>query len=361
VARDARPGPVQAIVGEDTYLAEEALERILAQALGEDRADSLQVLYGDEARWEQVLAAARTGSLFASRRAIVVRRADMFAEDRAKKADDEQAEDAAEALRGPGRRKSEPREHPLIEYLANPTPDVTLILVAGRPDRRRKPWARLPKGVIHDASPKKGRALRAYVEEELRSRALRLGPDGVSELVDRVGQDLRRLMGEVDKLEAFAADGTSLSAADVAAVLGRGFARPLYLLGDAVAARDLPTSLELIDELMGEGEEGLRILATVHRSLRQVRAARAMRDARRSREEIGSRLLPPSMQFKLDAVLEASRRWSEAGLRRAFGALGRADRRLKRGAEAETTLLAALMEGCGTGESARPSPARPGR
>jgi DNA polymerase-3 subunit delta len=247
-------------------------------------------------------------------------------------------------------------------YLESPAPDVTLVLMAAKPDRRRNPWKRLlPKATVHDAAPKKGRALRAHVEEELRQRGLRLSPEAVSELIDRVGQDLRRLMGEVEKLEVLAGEGRVMSAEDVAAVLGRGLARPLYLLSDAVAGRDVATSLELIDELMGEGEEGLRLLATVHRSLRQVRGARAMREARLPRNEIGSRLLPASMQFKLDALLEASRRWSEADLQRALAALGRADRRLKRGVDAETALAAAVVEACGTGEAARPPSPRPER
>ena len=78
MASPSRPGPIQAIVGEDTYLAEESLERVLAAAVGADRQDALQVLYGDEKKWEDVLGSARTGSLFASRRAVVVRRADLL-------------------------------------------------------------------------------------------------------------------------------------------------------------------------------------------------------------------------------------------------------------------------------------------
>ena len=54
------------------------LERVLAAAIGADRQEALQVLYGDETKWEDVLAAARTGSLFASRRAVVVRRAELL-------------------------------------------------------------------------------------------------------------------------------------------------------------------------------------------------------------------------------------------------------------------------------------------
>ncbi len=326
MARAPRPGPIQAIVGEDTYLAEEALETVLAAAVGEERQESLRVLYGDETKWEQVLGVARTGSLFAPRRAIVVRRADQLKGD----------------------------EEAVTEYAADPAPDVTLVLVAAKPDRRRNPWKKLlPKITVHDATPKKGRALRAHVEEELRGRGLRLAPDALNELIAEVGQDLRRLMGEVDKLEAFAGGRRDISADDVAAVLGRGLGQPLYLLSDAFAGRDTVTSLELLERLLGDGEEGLRILSALHRSARQVRGALAMREARAPRAEIGAKLLPPHMQFKVDALLEASRRWSDADLRRGLAALGRADRRMKRGADAAPTLAAAIAESCG-GEPTSP-------
>jgi DNA polymerase III subunit delta len=322
VARPTRPGPIQAVVGEDTYLAEEALERVLAAAVGDDRQDAVQVLHGDEAKWEDVLAAARTGSLFAPRRAVVVRRAELL------KGDEEAVE----------------------KYAAQPSPDATLVLVAAKPDRRRNPWKKLlPKATVHDAAPRRGRALRAHVEQELRARGLRFAPEAFDELVTEVGQDLRRLMGEVDKLEAFTGGGREISADDVAAVLGRGLGQPLYLLSDAFASRDAARSLERVERLLGDGEEALRILSTLHRSLRQLRAARALREARLPRADIGARLLPPNMQFKLDALLEASRRWSEPDVRRGLAALGEADRRLKTGGDGQTALVAAVAESCGRG------------
>jgi DNA polymerase-3 subunit delta len=341
MARVSPPGPVQAIVGEDTYLAEEALERVLAAAIGGDRDEALQVLYGDEGKWEDVLAAARTGSLFASRRAIVVRRAELLKYANAP-ADDEDAE--PKARRG----KARSEEDPVEAYAADPSPDVTLVLLAAKPDRRRHPWKKLlASATVHDATPKKGRALRAHVEEALRARGLRFAPDALAELLAEVGQDLRRLMGEVDKLEAWAGGRKEITADDLAAALGRGLGQPLYLLSDAFSGRDVGTSLELVERLLGDGEEGLRVLATLHRSLRQVRGALALREARAPRAEIGEKLLPPNMQFKLDALLDASRRWSEADLRRALAALGRADRRLKRGGDPATTLVAAVAESCG--------------
>jgi DNA polymerase III delta subunit len=353
MASPSRPGPIHAIVGEDTYLAEEALERVLAAAIGPDREEALQVLYGDERKWEDVLGSARTGSLFVSRRAIVVRRAELLKYANAP-TEDETPE--REGRKG----KAKVGEDPVLSFAGNPAPGVTLVLMAAKPDRRRNPWKKLlDLATVHEASPKKGRALRAHVEAELRSRGLRFAPDALNELLVEVGQDLRRLMGEVDKLEAFADGRKDITADDLGAVLGRGLGQPLYLLSDSFSGRDVAASLEHVERLLGDGEEGLRILTTLHRSLRQVRGALAMREARAPRDAIGAKLLPPNMQFKLDALLDASRRWTETDLRRALSTLGRADRRMKRGGDAATTLVAAVAECCG-GER-RPTSPRRGR
>lgn len=322
---------VHAILGSDSFRAEEALEALLDRAVGRDRQDAVQVLRGDETSWGRVVESAGMRSLFADRRAIVVR--------------------GAEGLKGEG--------EGLAGYLDDPTPGVTLVLLAAKPDKRRALWKKiLDKAEVVTVEPLKGRALRAFVEDRLRQRSLRLTEDGLEELLERVGQDLRRLMGEVDKLEAFAGGGRGpLSAEEVAAVLGRGLARPLYRLGDAMAARRPAELLEGLEEILEDGESPQRLLAALHRSLRQVRGAKALKEARASREAIVSRL--GLLPFKAGDVLEAASRWSEAELREALRALGLADRRMKTGTDARAAFAAAVAEACRRRE-ARSAP-RPGR
>lgn len=323
---------VHAIVGPDSFLAEEALEERLATAVGEDRTDAVQVFHGDEAAWPRVLDAARTPSLFAPRRAVVVR--------------------SAEALRGP--------EDDVAAYLDDPPPGVILILMAAKPDKRRAVWKRiLEKAVVVAAQPLKGRRLRDYVAERVRRRGLTLSAEGLEELIERVGQDLRRLMGEVDKLEAFAGGLGAVSAEDVAAVLGRGLARPLYRLGDSLGERRAVEALEFVEEVLEEGEEPVVILGVLHRALRQLFSVRGLQQARVPRDEMISRLRIERFAFKLPALLEAARRWSDEDFRAAFRALERADRRLKRGASAQAALGAAVVEAC-RGAGARPG-SPPGR
>ena len=165
----------------------------------------------------------------------------------------------------------------------------------------------------------------------------------LSLLLDEVGQDLRRLMGEIDKLEAFVDGRAEITVEDVSALLGKGLGQPLYLLSDAFAARDTPRALELVERLLGDGEPGPLVVAALHRALRQVRGAVALRSAGVPAAQIGARLLPPHMQFKLEALLTAAKRWSEPEIRRAIVLLEATDRGIKRGGDTAVALTGAVV------------------
>ena len=110
----------------------------------------LQVFRGDESSWTQVVEAARTGSLFAPKRALVVRNAD--------------------ALKGDGEE--------MVGYLADPDQNLSLILLTVKPDKRKTVWKRLLESAsVIPADPLKGRALRARVQERLRQRRMALRED----------------------------------------------------------------------------------------------------------------------------------------------------------------------------------------
>jgi DNA polymerase-3 subunit delta len=316
---------VHAIVGDarngfDSFRAEETLEALLTRCVGSDRGEALQVFRGDEVTWSRVLDAARTPSLFVPRRAVVVR--------------------GAEALKGDAQG--------VEAYLDDPNPSVALILIAAKPDGRKAVWKRLlDRADVSKTEPLKGRALRARVVEELRRRRLALDDEATDALIERVGQDLRRLMGEIEKLEAFAGGAGSLTAETVSAVLGRGIAQPLYRLSDALLSRKPADVLALAEEVLDEGEAAPLVLGALYRALRQVRGAHALGGARAPQQELASRLrIQP---FRIPDLLEAARRWPETDVRRALAAFGRADRRIKTGGDPRVALSAAVVEACGGG------------
>ena len=312
-----------------------ALEDLVRATVGDDRAESVQVFRGDETTWARVLEAARTGSLFATRRAVVVRNAD--------------------AIKGEGEE--------VQGYLDDPSPDAALILMAVKPDKRKKLWKSiLERAQAVPADPLRGAALKGRVRDEVRRRRLALADGALEELVEAVGQDLRRLMGELDKLEAFAGEARQkLTADDVAAVLGRGLGQPIYRMSDAIGERKPAVVLGQLGKLLDDGEPALKLLGSLHRALRQVRAARAMGEARMPPRAIAARLLPGNMAFKVDALMAASRLWTDQDLKAALVALDLADRGIKNGGDPWAALSVAVVEACGkTAPGTRPG-ARPSR
>ena len=133
------------------------------------------------------------------------------------------------------------------------------------------------------------------------------------------------------------------------------YKRQLYKLADALMARRGSEVLDLMEESLDEGEAPLRILATLHRVVRQLRGARALREARVPRDQVASRLQVPP--FKVQDILAAERRWPETGLTIALEALGEADRRVKTGGDPRVALTAAVVTACGGGATS----SRPGR
>jgi DNA polymerase-3 subunit delta len=323
------------VLGADSYLAELALEGLLQAAVGEERADAVQVFRGDETTWPRVLEAARTGSLFATRRAVVVRNAD--------------------AIKGEGEE--------VQGYLDDPAPGAALILMAVKPDKRKTLWKKiLERAQAVPVDPLKPAALKARVRDEVRQRGLPLAPGALEELIETVGQDLRRLMGELDKLEAFAIGRKEpLSADDVSAVLGRALGQPIYRMSDALGERKPAVVLGQLEKLLDEGEPALKLLGALHRALRQVRAVRAMHEARVPPRAIASKMLPPNMAFKVDSLLAAARQWSDEDLKAALVALDRADRGIKNGGDAWAALSVAVVEACGKTDPAIRPGGRPSR
>jgi DNA polymerase III subunit delta len=324
MARQRTQGVV-VVVGMDSYLAEEATERLLTETVGANRQDAVELLHGDESTWAQVVDAARSPSLFAPVKAVVVRN--------------------AEALKGP--------DDEMRRWLEATPTNGLLILVAAKPDKRRAIWKRLvAEATVLPADPLKGRALRGYVAEQVRLRGLKLAAESVDELVERVGQSLRRLVGELDKLTAFARGRGALTEDEVEQVLGRGIARPVFRLGDAFMARESVKTLELMEELLGERESGVYLLGVLYRALRTVRAVQALRGSGLGPAEIATRVGAPP--FKGPELREWGGRWSSAQVERALAAIAGADRALKSGADARSALTAAVLAACGSRTKPRP-------
>jgi DNA polymerase-3 subunit delta len=100
---------------------------------------------------------------------------------------------------------------------------------------------------VVDFRPLKGQALTRAVGEAARERGVRIGVEAAHRLVEATGSDLGRISREMDKLAVSVGKGEEVTLEQVH-LLVCGYAyTTMFDLVQAVAARDLPGSLRLLD------------------------------------------------------------------------------------------------------------------
>jgi DNA polymerase III subunit delta len=242
------PPPVILFLGPDAYLRGLCKEALLAVCLptAEDRESGWS-------RWDlvdeslaHVLDDAASMSLFASKRLIWVAGAEaVIPKGRAKKEDD--------AI--PGVRELE-------SYLANPTPQTTLVFDCSRYDfdnedktkveNVKKFFSRV-KAIVEFPrfTPDSARRLALDIAAE---KSIRIGAKELELLVEATGADASRLAQELEKLALFAKPGQTISADDIVSLVPNARAANIFALVASIGKGDRVKSLDILDTLVREGE-----------------------------------------------------------------------------------------------------------
>jgi DNA polymerase III delta subunit len=193
------------------------VERALARLRRHFADEAIEVVSAVEVAGEGAVALCNAGSLFGDARLVVV-------------ADVDGRRDTD------GRRKGGWKSadvEALGRYLRDPAPATVLALVAEDVRATSALWklcARAGQVLAFDVDPKR---LVAWVGEQFRLRGARAEHDACAALVQLVGDDVHALSAEVGKLATWAA-GEAIGEDD-----------PLYVLADAVGARDAARALAL--------------------------------------------------------------------------------------------------------------------
>jgi len=230
--------PLYLIVGEEAVLRDDAVAAIWAAVLGLDEANigvfNSDVVYGDETEAAEILTFCGSLPLFATRRLVVVKEVG-------------------------GLRAHETER--LLPYLKEPVETTCLVLTGGKVDGRLKFFQALKQVAVTVAcAPLDARALPAWVQDQAGVLGLRLEEAARALLIEASGGDLGVLCREMEKLAAYVAPNTRVTAADVEAVQGADTGGSVHDLIDALQRRDRAGSLRFLGKVLDAGEPPLRVL-----------------------------------------------------------------------------------------------------
>jgi len=164
----------------------------------------------------------------------------------------------------------------LAAYLENPVEATCLVLEAPALDKRRAAAKALAASAVtvQCDPPDKESDVRRWIENSAQARGFEISREAITYLLEMIGLDLQQLSQELDKVELFAAGGGRLEARQLERLLGRSREHSVFELTDALVAGRSDVALRVLNRLLDDGEEPVRILAMVSWVIRQLITAR---------------------------------------------------------------------------------------
>lgn len=216
--------PVYVLCGEEDFIKEEALRRLMDGAVEPAMRDfNLEVRRGAELDAAALRSMVEQLPMMAERRVAVVRDAHTL---------------------------KKPALAALDKYLAKPSPDLVLILVLPAGEEADKTWP--ARATVCEFKPLSEDHVLKWITMHLQEKLHgRIAPDAASLLVSHVGNDLAQLHGELDKLMSYT-NGADIDAAAVQAVVGIRHGETLADLLDCVAERNARSALAMLPRVMAQ-------------------------------------------------------------------------------------------------------------
>lgn len=296
--------PVYLIFGDEELLLERALlrlrERISKVADLDFNYDSFE---GESAAASSAIAAANTLPFASDRRLVVVRSVDRMSA----------ADQAA-----------------LAEYARDPAPTACLVLVARKIRKDSKLYRAVDAlGGVAEYRPPRKSEYPTWVVDLFARKGRKMTIDGATALVAAMGRDLRRIESEADKIVAYAGERPELTREDVERVVVATAPVSVFDFLGALGARECARALELLDDLVANGEEILGIHAMTVRHLRTLISTRALLDRGAGQADVQRAVGMADWQAR--NAIEQARRFSAEELSASLRGAAEVERLIKSG------------------------------
>lgn len=249
--------------------------------------------------------------------------------------DDAPAQAPAKEVAAKGKRSKAagPSPRAFIQALADYAPHVpettTLVVVVGEQLDAASPLLKAAKqsGRERQFVTPKGPALEKWITKRAEANHASITPDAARLLIELVGDNLRLLAHEIDKLAVYVGRDGHIGLAEARALTPQMSQSRIFDLTDALARRDRGRALALLHELLANGEAPLGIVALTAAQTRALIQVKALAErGMRSLQIAETAGLAP---FVVDKSLPLARQFTFAQLEAAHRSLLDADLALK--------------------------------
>jgi DNA polymerase-3 subunit delta len=322
-------GPIYYLYGEETFLIDEAIEKIRAK-LVPSPATSLNyhVFYGGDVSGADIFATAKTPPFMDEARFILVRQAHAM----------------------PSR-----QWEPLKDYFLNPLPSTCLAFVGDKlPLRGALASALREGGRVATFKHPYGKGVDLWIKRLAARKKKKIDHKAVPILKDWVGNDLTALSSALENLALFIGEREVIKSGDVEEVTSDIRIESATRVMDSIMGGELEAALREVRKLLDDGEPPLRLVGLIASHVRQMSKAKEMLAAGASAQAIGEAC--GVRQYRLGAFMKHARTFSLDMTERYFYCVMRTDLALKSSRVPKAILIDRLVvDLCELAGSSRPT------
>lgn len=200
-------------------------------------------------------------------------------------------------------------------------------------------------GKVIQCTQPKGAALESWIVKRAKSIGVAIQPEAAAMLANFIGNQLRLLANELDKLATYVGPGNAITVEAVRLLTAHVQEARIFDLTDALAQRNRTRALDILHDLLSDGEPPLKLLSTVTTQVRSLLLVKELAQKGMRSAQISSTLgMAP---FVVDKALRQVGKFSPAQLEGAYRQLLATDAALKRSRMTPEMALDLLVVGFG--------------
>ena len=182
----------------------------------------------------------------------------------------------------------------LTQYLQRLPETTRLVFVEDTSISKNNPVHRLALadegGHVKEFKPPQGKALNRWIEQRVKKKGGQINAAAVETLAAFVGNDLRLLDQEIEKLVVYVDGARPISEDDVRLLVSYVQEANIFEMVDALGQRDGQRAAKLLHQLLDEREHPLRLLGMIVRQFRIMIQVKELNERGLSQQDISARL-----------------------------------------------------------------------
>lgn len=311
--------PLYFLYGDEPFLMDELQQVLIEHALARHERDfNFDLVYGQDAEAQAVLALCAGYPMMAERRVVVVRNFEQLKDNRL-----------------------------FTAYAEQPNPTaVVLLLCSTKPNLSMHPYRALKQHAAWgEFKPLYDNKMPGWIQQRVKNLGYRIEPQAVQMLADYVGTSLQAAAAEIEKLITYAGGRKTLTGDDVVSASGQTREFNVFELQKAIGEGRYSDAVRIADRLLGQASntrgEALMIVSVLTGYITRLWKLAACQQQGLPEREMASRVgISP---FFIKEYIFSLRRFPPAAIEQAFAALLAADYELKGGSSRDERLVLLLL------------------